>query len=124
MAELVRMETVKYLIVVAAVAVVLTACVRPPAATPQATVTVTEDVAPVPDTRMSDDDLYLSLLSSEGIRADRGTSVEVGRSICVALDGGYDKTLLALVAVDSGFSEREAAALIAAAVVVYCPEHR
>lgn len=115
----------KYLIAIAVVMVAVTACARP-AATPEATVTVTEAVpvpAPEPDTRMSDDDLYLSLLASEGIRATRETSIEVGQTICKALDSGYEKTLIALVAVDSGFTEREAAALVAAAVVVYCPWH-
>lgn len=117
----------RYAIIALAAAFVLTACAIP-AASPQATVTVTEDApapipAPEPDTAQDADDLYLSLLASEGIRADRGTSIEVGRSICEALDDGYSKTTLALVAVDSGFSEREAAALVAAAVVAYCPQH-
>jgi hypothetical protein len=123
MAEPVRDGTMKYLIAIAVVMVAVTACARP-AATPQATVTVTEAApVPAPERVTNDDDLYLSLLASEGIRADRATSIEVGRSICEALDAGYEKSLLALVAVDSGFTEREAAALVAAAVVVYCPWH-
>lgn len=114
----------KYLIAVAVVAVAVAGCVRVPAATPEATVTVTEAApVPAPERATNDDDLYLALLASEGIRADRATSIEVGRSICEALDAGYEKSLLALVAVDSGFTEREAAALVAAAVVVYCPWH-
>jgi hypothetical protein len=115
----------KYLIAIAVVMIAVTACARP-AATPQATVTVTEAApapVPAPERATNDDDLYLSLLASEGIRADRQTSIEVGRSICEALDAGYEKSLLALVAVDSGFTDREAAALVAAAVVVYCPWH-
>jgi len=124
MAEPVRI-TMKYLIALAIVAFVVSGCVRP-AAVPQTTVTVTEEAPapiPAPERATNDDDLYLSLLASEGIRSDRATSIEVGRSICEALDSGYEKSLLALVAVDSGFTEREAAALVAAAVVVYCPWH-
>jgi len=113
----------KYLIAMTVVMIALTACARP-AATPEATVTVTEAApVPAPERATDDDDLYLSLLASEGIRASRETSIEVGRSICGALDDGYDKAVLALLAVDSGFTEREAAALVAAAVVVYCPWH-
>jgi hypothetical protein len=127
MAEPVRDVTMKYLIAIAVVIIALTACARP-AATPEATVTVTEAApvpapVPAPERATDDDDLYLSLLASEGIRASRETSIEVGRSICGALDDGYDKAVLALLAVDSGFTEREAAALVAAAVLVYCPWH-
>jgi cytosine/adenosine deaminase-related metal-dependent hydrolase len=118
------MDTMKYLIAVAIVAVVVAGCVRP-AATPQATVTVTEEArAPIPERATNDDDLYLSLLASEGIRAPRQASVDAGKSICDALDKGFDKSVLALLAVDAGFTEREAAALVAAAVVVYCPRHK
>lgn len=114
----------KYLIAIAVVMIAVTACARP-AATPEATVTVTEAVpVPAPERATSDDDLYLSLLASEGIRATRETSIEAGKSICDALDKGYDKAVIALLAVDSGFTEREAAALVAAAIVVYCPWHQ
>lgn len=117
----------RYALIALAAVFVLTACAIP-VASPQATVTVTEDApapmpVPEPDTAQDADDLYMSLLASEGIRASRETSIEVGRSICEALDDGYAKATLALLAVDSGFTEREAAALVAAAVVAYCPEH-
>ena len=115
----------RYAIIALAAAFVLTACAMP-SASPQATVTVTEDApaptrAPAP--AQDADDLYMGFLASEGIYASRETSIEVGRSICKALDGGYDKRVIALLAVDSGFTEREAAALVAAAVVAYCPQY-
>jgi hypothetical protein len=131
MVEPMKRGTMRYAIIALAAAFVLTACAIP-AASPQATVTVTEDApapipapapAPEPDTAQDADDLYMSLLASEGIYASRETSIEVGRSICQALDDGYAKTTLALIAVDTGFTEREAAALVAAAVVAYCPRH-
>lgn len=131
MAESMKRGTMRYAMIALAATFVLTACAIP-GASPQATVTVTEDApapipapipAPEPDTVQDADDLYMSFLESEGIYASRETSIEVGRAICKALDAGYDKAVLALLAVDSGFSEREAAALVAAAVVAYCPRH-
>lgn len=110
--------------IVAVSALLLSACANN-AADLLPTVTVTQTVPDVSadNSGMSNDDLYMSLLASEGIRASRETSIEVAYTICDALDEGYDKAVLAMLAVDAGFSDREAAALIAAAVVVYCPEH-
>lgn len=120
----------KIYLALAATAMALTACVAPSAA-PQATVTatITEEapeatpVDPSPQGGSSADDDYIMLLASEGIIADRDTLIELGGSICEALDNGFDHAVLVMVAVDSGLTEEEGAALVAAAVVAYCPEH-
>jgi hypothetical protein len=113
----------KILIVAPALALILGGCAIPGAA-PQTTVTVTEE-APreIPERATDPDDLYMDLLASEGIRASRDTSIDTARLICEALDAGYEKDFLAEMAMDSGFSLREAAAIVAASIVVYCPRH-
>lgn len=114
----------KSLIAISALSLALAGCAVPGAA-PQETVTITQEAprAAEPERAASPDDLYMELLASEGIRASRETSIETGRLICDALDAGYEKAFLAEMAMDSGFSMREAAAIVAAAVVVYCPRH-
>ena len=120
----------KIYVALAATALTLAACSAPTAA-PQATVTATvteeapQDPAPnpAPQRGSSADDDYIMLLASEGIIADRDTLIELGGTICEALDKGFDHAVLVMVAVDSGLTEEEGAALVAAAVVAYCPEH-
>lgn len=113
----------KILIAAPALALILGGCAIP-GASPQQTVTVTEE-APreIPERASSPDDLYMDLLASEGIRAPRDTSIDTARLICEALDAGYEKEVLAEMAMDAGFSMREAAAIVAASMVVYCPWH-
>jgi predicted alpha/beta hydrolase family esterase len=107
-------------------ALLVAACATP-TATPAPTVTITQEVAPTREapapaaTASNNDDLYMAFLESEGIRADRETSIEVARSVCEALDAGYSPTLLGAMAQDSGFTRNQAAAIIAASIVVYCP---
>ena len=114
----------KSLIAAPVLALALAGCTIP-GASPQETVTITQEAprAAEPERATDPDDLYTELLASEGIRASRATSIETARLICDALDAGYEKTFLAEMAMDSGFSMREAAAIVAAAVVVYCPRH-
>lgn len=69
----------------------------------------------------NDDDLYMAFLTSEGIYASRDTSVEVAHQVCDALDQGFSVAMLGMVAVDSGFTQEQAAAIIAAAIIIYCP---
>ena len=119
----------KIYVALAATALTLAACVAPTAA-PQATVTATvteearQDPAPhlEPQGRSSDDD-FIMLVESEGIRADRETLIELGGSICDALDAGASKALIVEVAIDSGLTRDDGIALTAAAIVAYCPEH-
>lgn len=91
-------------------------------ATATTTTTITEPAAPaLGDTVTADDQTYLAFLASKGVYADPQTSIEVGKSICDALDGGYDVTTIMAVAQSSGFTTDEGAAIIAAAIVTYCP---
>lgn len=109
----------------------LAACSTGTATPPAPTVTVTatkEAPAPTPvDTPepepqvTGDDATYLGFLASKGINADPDTSIEVGKQVCDALDSGYPVTLLMDVAKDSGFTTDQSAAIIAAAIVTYCP---
>ena len=113
------------LIVAPIFALALAGCAIPGAA-PQQTVPVAQGAprAEEPEQRAPDpDDLYMDLLASEGIRAPRSTSIVAARLVCEALDAGYEKEFLASMAMDSGFSIREAAAIVAASIVVYCPRH-
>jgi hypothetical protein len=117
----------KYAVIAVAAAAFLAGCgTAPQQATP--TVTVTEEktvektVEPEPES--DPDDVYMMLLAESGVYSDRQTSIEVGRSVCDALDGGYEPAVLALIAVDSGFTEEQAAGIVAAAIVAYCPWHR
>lgn len=114
----------RYVILAAVVAVAVSACgTTPQQATP--TVTVTEEktvektVEPEPES--DPDDVYMMLLAESGVYSDRQTSIEVGRTVCDALDDGYEPAVLALLAVDAGFTQEQAAGIVAAAIVAYCP---
>jgi PBP1b-binding outer membrane lipoprotein LpoB len=112
---------------VAASAVLFLAGCATPAAAPERTVTVTQEApAPIPKPEQAaplqgDDETYLGFLRSKGIYASAETSIEVGKTVCEALDDGYDVTLIMALAIDSGFTQEEAAAIIAAAILTYCP---
>lgn len=94
---------------------------------PAVTVTKTETVtkpAPEPEPQndiAGDDATYLAFLASKGVNADPDTSIEVGKSVCEALDNGYDAQTLVTVAMGSGFTMEQGAAIVAAAIVTYCP---
>lgn len=66
------------------------------------------------------------LLSSQGFDYYGPASdlEELADSICGALDNGIDPALLVEVAINNGFSMEEGAALVAASIVVVCPQHR
>lgn len=113
-------------ILVAALAapLLVAACAVPGNASPAPTVTVTETEerpAPEPDTAQGDDATYLGFLRSKGIMADADTTIEVGRSVCKALDDGFEPQLLMMLAMDAGFTTDQAAAIVAAAIMTYCP---
>jgi len=119
---------VKYRLAAALAAPALVAaCAVPGNATPAPTITVTQTKAPAPepepDTPQDDDAIYLGFLASKGIVADPDTTIEVGKSVCNALDDGFEPELLMAVAIDSGFTTDQAAAIIAAAIMTYCPWH-
>jgi len=106
--------------------IALAACAAPNASpTVVKTVTVTE----APDTPVDepqreivgDDATYLAFLASKGILADSDTSIEVGKQVCEALEQGIPGTMLVTVAEGSGFTREQGAAIVAAAVLVYCP---
>lgn len=107
------------------------ACSTSPTAAPAPTVTVTETEerpAPTPldepDTSsdiVGDDATYLAFLASKGVVADPDTSIEVGKQVCGALDDGFDAQTLVTVAMGSGFTMEQGAAIVAAAIVTYCP---
>lgn len=107
------------------------ACSTGSTAAPAPTVTVTETEerpAPTPldepetgSDLTGDDATYLGFLASKGVVADPDTTIEVGKTVCGALDDGYDPETLMTVAIGSGFTTEQAAAIIAAAIVTYCP---
>ena len=109
----------------------LAACTTGTTATPPAptvTVTATEEAPapePLDDTPerdiTGDDATYLAFLASKGIVADSDTSIEVGKQVCEALDEGYSVITLMDVAKGSGFTTEQSAAIIAAAIMTYCP---
>ncbi len=123
------------LVAIPVVALAFTAC---SSGTPAATVTVTEtatDTRPAPEpaaepdtdfgtsSESEKDEQYVLLVSSKvntyGI--DPGTLTELGRTVCASLDKGIDVETIYMLARSNGLSEDEAAAIIAAAIVVYCP---
>lgn len=112
----------KYAVIAVAAALFVVGC-GTQQATP--TVTVTEEktvertVEPAPE--RDPDDAYMMLLAESGVYSDRQTSIEVGRTVCDALDEGYEPAVLALLAVDAGFTNEQAAGIVAAAIVAYCP---
>lgn len=128
---------ISYLVAIPVAALVFTACSSgTPAATVTVTATATEtetrpapEPAPEPDTDIlsesEKDEQYVLLLSTKvniyGI--DDGTLTELGRTICMSLDRGMDVESIYMVAKSNGLSDDEAAAIIAAAIVVYCPQH-
>jgi hypothetical protein len=106
----------------------LAACATPNTATPTVTqtVTVTEEApAPEPDEPerniVGEDATYLAFLASKGIVSDPETSIEVGKQVCQALEEGIPGTMLVTVAEGSGFTREQGAAIVAAAVLTYCP---
>lgn len=107
----------------------LAACSSPSASpAPAVTVTATETEravapAPAPDV-YSDDEQYLDLLygsSSWFYDIDETLLIDLGGSICGALDSGATLEQIAVAALDSGIPMERAAELVAASVVVYCP---
>jgi hypothetical protein len=106
----------------------LAACATPNTATPTVTqtVTVTEEApGPEPDEPerniVGEDATYLAFLASKGIVSDPETSIEVGKQVCQALEEGIPGTMLVTVAEGSGFTREQGAAIVAAAVLTYCP---
>lgn len=119
----------------AAVGLLLTACAgsSPEATTvtvtATATETQTEQARPAPEEDTDDlsesekDDRYVLLVSSKintyGIQDS--TLSDLGRTVCDTLDRGIDVEDIVMLAKSNGLSTEEAAAIIAAAIVVYCP---
>lgn len=107
-------------IAVAACAALFLAGCGSPTAVPERTVTVTQE-APEPNQAQGDDETYLSFLRSKGIVATPETSIEVGKTVCETLDKGYDVLDIMDAAKDAGFTTEQSAAIVAAAVLTYCP---
>lgn len=117
-------------IIAAAIAapLILAGCVSPAAEPETRTVTVTKEApAPAPELDeperdiTGDDATYLAFLASKGVVADPDTTIEVGKKVCEALDDGIPGTMLVTVAEGSGFTRDQGAAIVAAAVLTYCP---
>ena len=115
----------KYAIIAVAIAAFLVGCgTAPQEATPTVTVTAERTVEAAPEPESDPDDVYMMLLAESGVYSDRQTSITVGRTVCDALDDGYEPAVLALLAVDAGFTNEQAAGIVAAAIVAYCPWNR
>jgi hypothetical protein len=97
--------------------------------TATATETKTEQARPAPEedtdnlSESEKDEQYVLLVSTRintyGIQDS--TLSELGRTVCAALDKGIDVEDIVMLAKSNGLSTDEAAAIIAAAIVVYCP---
>lgn len=114
----------KYAIIAAIAVVFVAGCgTAPKEATPTVTVTAerTIEATPEPKPESDPDDVYMMLLAESGVYAERDTAIEVGRTVCDALDDGYEPAVLALLAVDAGFTDEQAAGIVASAIVAYCP---
>ena len=112
----------KYAIIAFTAAMFVAGCgAAPQEATPTVTVTAEKTVEAAPEPDSDPDDVYMMLLAESGVYSDRQTSIEVGRTVCDALDDGYEPAVLALLAVDAGFTNEQAAGIVAAAIVAYCP---
>lgn len=130
----------KIIIATLGTAIAVTACsAGPTAATPTVTVTASQTApAPTPlddapqagandNFSSSDDATYLALLrgsDSTFYAVDDQTLVDLGRTTCDAFDAGMTLEMYAAVATSSGVTTDQAAAIAAAAIVVYCPQHR
>lgn len=129
----------KIIIAALGIALTLTACSAPTVAAPTVTVTASQTApAPTPlddapqaganDNFSSNDDAtYLALLrgsDSTFYAVDDQTLVDLGRTTCEAFDAGMTLEMYAAVATSSGVTTDQAAAIAAAAIVVYCPQHR
>jgi hypothetical protein len=109
-------------------ALAVSACGAAPAPTvtvtaPAPTVTVqAPEPAPAPDLS-SDGETIRDLLATQGFDYSGPASDldEVANSVCEAIDSGISPEMLVEVAMNSGFSMREGAAIVAAAIVVKCP---
>lgn len=110
----------KQAIILAAAALFVAGCsAGSQEATPTVTVTAERTVEATPDA--DPDEVYMMLLADSGVYSDRQASIEVGHTVCDALDEGYEPAVLALLAVDAGFTKEQAAGIVASAIVAYCP---
>lgn len=121
----------KRIATLAALPLILAACGGLPVATVTVTqeppVTVTAEPEPQPTTQRSaprDPDQLVRLLETTdpifGYLPENDL-VELAVTICDRLGEGFAATTLGNLAIDSGFTREQAAALIAASIVVYCP---
>lgn len=113
----------------AAAALVLAGCAGVPGAnqtiTERQTVTAAPAPAPAPAPE-SDDETFIRILvgqDSSFATVPERDLIDVAGSICSLLDEGFSASTLGEVAMDSGLSMQQAAALVAASIVVYCPWH-
>ena len=130
----------KIIIATLGTAIAVTACsTGPTVATPTVTVTASQTApAPAPTDNdapqagannfsSNDDATYLALLrgnDSAFYAVDDQTLVDLGQTTCEAFDAGMTLEMYAAVATSSGVTTDQAAAIAAAAIVVYCPQHR
>lgn len=112
----------------AALALLLAACgtAAAPTVTVTASQTVTEAAPLVPETPQSDGEQIRDLLASRGMPFSGPASQleELAVTVCDAIDSGIDPETLVRVAMNSGFTMDEGAAIVAASIVVVCPYNR
>ena len=107
-------------------AILLTACGTAAAPTVTVTAPASTVTAPAPEPQApssSDGETIRGLLASQGFSYSGPASEleDVGNSICEAIDNGISPELLVRVAMDSGFTMKEGAALVAASILTICP---
>lgn len=104
----------------------LSACSKT-ASTSAPTVTVTKDsvTEDLGGSTLSDPDQLMSLLDNAGLGyVDSGTAVELAQSICQGLRNGIGWQTIVKIGESSGFTQTQSISLVAASIVVYCPEQQ
>jgi hypothetical protein len=83
--------------------------------------------APTAHASASDDRLFVKLLRKEApaFRAIAPRElVAVAKETCAVMDMGFTILDVVEIGTDSGFTEKQAIALVASSIVFYCPRHK
>lgn len=107
-------------------ALLLAACAGAPASTVTVTAPPETITAPAPVAPQSDGEQIRDLLAARGFNyTGPASSLEdVADSVCEAIDKGIEPQTLVRLAMNSGFTMDEGAAIVAASIVVVCPWNR
>lgn len=71
----------------------------------------------------TNEDVYYALISDRFPGVSRSTAVDLGKSICDALDAGASIIDVGEVAVSNGFSYSDAGYIVGASIGAFCPQY-